>query len=141
MWPSKSTQIKCRLCSVKGCIIAKFVHKDMRGRICKKRGNLAGKSTKDLPLTASERNFVYIKCYKNLCDWIFNDCYRKNLLGVFMSLRKLISSSFYGLQQKKFIFVRCRHSVFIIKLKTHQQFENFLEVWGYYIDFLYNISW
>ena len=56
---------------VKDRIIVKFVHRDTRERIYRKRGNLAGKSTKDLPSVARVTPRHSRSCY--FCLYRFHD--------------------------------------------------------------------
>lgn len=64
-------------------------------------------------------------------------CYRKNVSGCIHEFKKANNFKFLWNAGGK-IHLREMETSSVYKLKTHKQFENFLEARGnYYIDFLY----
>ena len=113
---------------IKNRIIVKFVHRDTREKVYKKRASLVRKSTKDLPSVAKNigkslqrANKIYIN--ESLTS------YRNRLFRRIHKLKKSNKFKFLWTINEK-ISLRESKTSTVYKFTTHEEFEEFLDMRG-----------
>ena len=107
----------------------------MRGRICKKRGNLARLSQVKTIDAWREKGILSISNATRIYVNESLTCYRNNFFRCIHEFKKANKFKFLWTAGRKIHLYEMETSS-VYKLKTHKQFGNFLEAQGYYIDFL-----
>lgn len=109
---------------IKNRIIVKFVHRDTREKVYKKRASLVRKSTKNLPFVAKETgksiqraNIIYIN--ESLTS------YKNRLFGRIHKFKKSDKFKFLWTVNGK-ISLRER-DIYGVQITTHEEFEEFLD--------------
>ena len=107
---------------VKNRLIVKFLRREKREEVYKKRKNLVGKNTSHLPLVAESNNSVNSKIYIN--ESLTN--YRKRLFGRIKEYKRANNVKYLWTSNGKIMFKVNEMSptqVFI----THEEFEDYLD--------------
>ena len=113
---------------IKNRIIVKFVHRDMREKVYKKRASLMRKSMKDLLSVAKKTGKSIQRVNKIYIDESLTS-YRNRLFGRIRKFKKSNKFKFLWTVNGK-ISLRVSKTSTVYKFTTHEEFEEFLDIRG-----------